>query len=193
MKLSKLLLATGTASLLSGAALAQGTSSYYLEAGVGQARASVDCAGTTVCDRSDTSLRLIAGYTLSPQWALELSFARLGRIRATAEVPEVGTVQASARLRSVGIGVAGTLPLNDSVALVGRLGIASNKTSVSGSSGGTSVSDSETRTAPYVGAGLDYALSKTVSLGLSADRTEARYQGEKTSVTSFGAGVKLRF
>ncbi len=165
----------------------------YVELGVGRSHASVDCAGTTSCDRDGTAVRAIVGYEFAPQWAVEASVADLGRVRAAGNVPGVGNVQAKVSLRSVGLGVAGTLPLSDSWSFVGRLGVASNRTSISGTALGQSASDSQRKTAATAGLALHYALSKTASVGLTLDRTEAEYDGEKAAVVAFGVGARWRF
>ncbi len=167
--------------------------SLSIDVAVGQSKVDIDCAGTTRCDDSDTLARAILGYEFAPNWTAELTLAQLGKFSVAANVPPVGNVQVTGKVRSVGLGVAGVLPLNDSFAFTGRLGVASNKTSFSGSAAGISATDSETHTAPYAGIGLSYALSKTVSASLNLDRTQVEYQGDKASVTSVGLGVKWRF
>lgn len=165
----------------------------YAELGLGASKADVDCSGTTQCDRTGTFVRAIVGYEFAPNWAAEVSFADLGRVKASANVPLVGNVQTSAKLRSIGFGVAGTVPLSDTIGLTGRLGLASNKTSISGSAAGRSASDSETNTAPYAGVALSYAMSKQVSLSLTLDRTQAEYGDDRMAVVAAGAGVRVRF
>jgi OmpA-OmpF porin, OOP family len=165
----------------------------YLDMSVGRSKANVDCAGTTSCEDTGTLARAAFGYTFAPNWAAELTLAQLGKLKAAGNVPGVGNVQATATLRSIGLGVAGTLPLNDAFALTARLGVASNKTSLSGSAAGVNASDSDTHTAPYAGIGLNYALTSAISATLSASRTQVRYDGEKASVTSAGLGLQWRF
>ena len=165
----------------------------YVEVGAGRSRASVDCTGTSACDRSGSFVRGILGYEFMPNWALEVSLADLGRVNASGSLAGGGTVQTSAKLRSAGIGVAGSLPLSDSFALIGRLGVASNKTSVRGTAMGASVNDSERHTAAYVGMALNYALSQTSSVGLTVDRTQAEFDGSKSTVVAVGVGARFRF
>jgi OOP family OmpA-OmpF porin len=191
MKTKPLLFAVTLAQAVSSSpAFAQG---LYAEIGAGRSHARADCAGTSQCDRNGAFVRGILGYEFTPNWALEVTLADLGRIQATATVPGVGSVQASARMRSFGIGAAGTWPLSEAFSMTGRLGIASNKTSVGGSAVGVSVSDSERKTVPYAGIALNCALSKTTSVGLSVDRTEAGYAGEKLAVLALGLGARFRF
>jgi OmpA-OmpF porin, OOP family len=165
----------------------------YVELDAGRSRVHADCAGTTSCDRDGTFVRAALGYQLTPHWAVEIALADLGRIEAAAEVPVVGTVQTSARLRSAGLGVAATLPLSDTFSLTGRVGVASNKVTVSGSGAGASLRDSERHTTAMAGVALHYAWSKTTSLGLGVHRTEAEYGGTKNAVVAAGVGVRVGF
>ncbi len=182
--------ATLFAALSSTPAFAQG---FYAELGAGRSRADANCAGTTTCDRDGSFVRGILGYAITANWAAELSLANLGRIEASGDVPGFGTVQTSAKLRSAGLGVAATLPFSDSWALTARFGVASNKTSVSASALGESVSDSERNTTAYAGLALGYALSNSTSVVVNVDRTQAEFAGEKLPVVAFGIGARLRF
>ena len=178
----------------SGGASAQTTTSpWYGELGLGQSKASVDCAGTISCDDKGVFFRAIIGYEFTPDVSLELSAARLGRIKAAALVPPFGRVDINASLRSIGLGVAGQLPLNDQWSLTGRLGVASNKTSVSGNVGGSTGGDSETSTQPYLGLAVNYAIDKRTQLSATVDRNRIEYSGEKSSVTTLGVAARWRF
>jgi OmpA-OmpF porin, OOP family len=185
----QVILAAATA-LLAIPALAQNA---YFELGAGRSDASVDCTGTTSCDDSDSFVRAIAGYQFAPNWALEFSLAQLGRIKATAFVPGIGTVEASARLRSVGLGVAGSWPLADALSFTARLGVASNRTTISGSAGGLGGSDGENNAAPYAGLALGYAFTPAWTASLTLDRTQAEYQGDKATVSTAGVALRYRF
>lgn len=187
---SKHLVLAAAAALLAVPALAQND---YVEIGAGRSDARVDCAGTISCDNTDTYLRAIAGYSFTPTWAMELSLAHLGRIKAAANVPGLGRVDASARLLSLGFGVAASWPVSDAVSFTARLGIASNRTSVSGSAAGQGTSDSENNAAPYAGLALGYAFSPTWTASLTLDRTQAEFQGEKSGVVTAGLALRWRY
>jgi OmpA-OmpF porin, OOP family len=185
----QVLLAAATA-LLALPALAQNA---YFELGAGRSDASVDCTGTSSCDDSDSFVRATAGYQFAPNWAVEFSVAQLGRIKAAAFVPGIGTVEATARLRSVGLGVAGSWPLADTLSLTTRLGVASNRTTLSGSASGRTGSDGDTNAAPYVGLALGYAFTPAWTASLTLDRTQAEYQGDKATVSTAGLALRYRF
>lgn len=192
MKASRTTRAAAAAALLLAGAQAQAQNSY-LELGAGRSKVDVDCAGTTRCEDSATAARLTAGYAFTPNWAAELVLADLGRIEAAGNVAGVGNVEARARLRSVGVGIAGSWPLADALSFTARLGIASNRTRISGTALGQSASDSESNSAAYGGLALNYAFAPAWSTSLTLDRTQAEYQGEKTDVTSVGLALRFRF
>lgn len=165
----------------------------YLEVGAGVSRANADCAGTTRCDTSSAHARLVGGWAFNESFAAEVGVAQLGKLSASANVPLVGRVDAEARLRSATAGLATRLPLTDTLALTARLGVASNQTRVTGTAAGQRSSDSQRHTAPYAGVGLSYAFSKTLSVGLHAESTRARYDGEDVTVSLGGANLRVAF
>ncbi len=182
-----------SAGFIAALAAAPALAAPYLELGVGASRANADCAGTTSCDTSSAHARLVGGWSFGDTFAAEIGVAQLGKLSASANVPLVGRVDAEARLRSATVGLAARLPLTDTLSLTARLGAASNQTRVSGTAAGQRTSDSQRHTAPYGGVGLSYALSKTLSLGLHAESTRARYDGEDVTVTMGGANLRVAF
>lgn len=189
-----LIIALGACLALSAAAHANTPDPFYLELGAGASRTAVDCAGTTRCDNTGSVLRATAGYSFAPNWAAELSLARLGSLEAAGSVPGVGNVVAQARLRSAGLAVAGTLPLSDAWSMTARLGAARVRTTIDGTvSGLASASQSESTTAPTFGVALNFALARSTALTLAVDSTRAEYDGEKATVTTATVGLKLNF
>lgn len=190
MKKQHLVLALASAAtLLAGPAGAR----PYVELATGASDIRLDCSGTAACDTSAAFGRLTAGYAFTPQWAVELSAGQFGKTTASLDVPGVGRVDASGTVRGIGLGVAGRQALTDSLALTGRLGVASNQTEIRGTAAGGSVSESQRNTAPYAGIGLQYSLSQQLVLGLVLDRTDAEFDGEKAAVTMLGLGLRLQF
>jgi OmpA-OmpF porin, OOP family len=181
------------AGLVAALAAAPALAAPYLEIGAGMSRANADCAGTIACDTSSAHGRLVAGWAFGDTLAAEIGVAQLGKLSASATVPPVGRVDAEARLRSATLGAAARLPLTDALALTARLGVASNQTRVSGTAAGQRSSESQRHTAPYAGVGLSYTLSKTLSVGLHAESTRARYDGEDVTVNMAGANLRVAF
>lgn len=72
-----------------------------------------------------------------------------------------------------------------------RAGLGYMKTSISGTvSGVGSASMSEWNVAPYVGVGVNYALTKTTKLELGGDFTKGEFEGEKANLRAVTLGVR---
>lgn len=170
------------------------TPSAYVSLSAGPSRASVDCQGTTACDRSSAAAKLLFGYRMIPNFAVEISYAYLGKVTATADVD--GTpVDASIKGQSLGIGVAGLLPFGaaNEWTAIARAGIASNRTRVGVSGAGASASDSQTHAEPYFGLGLNYAFTPNFDAGLAWDNTKLKYADTTTRVNAFSAAATFKF
>ncbi len=106
----------------------------YVGAGVGAAKT----------DSNETSWKLFGGYQLSPTWGVELGYTNLGRFRG-------------ADVEAWSLAGTGTVRLNESWALIGKLGAASNHARFTG--GGT-------RTELLVGVGMSYNFTRNTALRL---------------------------
>lgn len=179
--------AAAAAMLCAGPAMAQG----YLAAGVGWTQIDIDgCSGR--CDDSDTGYKLVGGYGLSGALAAELSYFDYG------QASERGTINGNpyrARVDATGwgLGLAYRVDLSPTWDATLRLGIARNRAKLSGSFGGLSGRDSETRTRPYFGLGVAYKLSPTMAVGLDMDLTSFKYEGESENARLIGASMRIGF
>lgn len=170
------------------------TPSAYLSVSAGPSRASVDCTGTTTCDRTSTAAKVLLGYRFVPNVAVEASYAYLGKIRATTDV-DGDLFDASIKGQSLGIGVAGLLPFGAAQEWTGiaRIGIASNRAKVNASGAGLSASDSESHAEPYFGLGLNYAFTPSFDAGIAWDNTRIKYSGESARINAFSLVASFRF
>jgi hypothetical protein len=193
-RLLSALLAAAAFGFCASAAAQATTSSAYISLSGGPSKTSADCTGTTACDNSSTSGRVIVGYRVLPTLAIEASYAYLGKITATVPIDE-DSVDASIKGRSIGIGVAALVPFGASKQWTGiaRVGVASVRTTVSVSSSSVSGSDSDTKTEPYVGLGLNYALTPMFDVGLAWDNTRINYSGSKATVNSYSVVGSIKF
>lgn len=179
------LVIAAAASMLSFNALAQG----YVSAAVGPSDADIDCTGAATCDKTSTAVKLVGGYRFGSNFSGELGYMDLGKATASGSGISV-EMKASALM----LGVAYQAQLSPTWGANFRLGVASVKTRISGTvSGLGSASDSETNTVPYVGVGVNYAVSKNVKLEFGADFTRAEYDGEKSDVRAVTFGVRYDF
>lgn len=118
-------------------ALAQGVDPGYFYGGasIGQSRARIDEARiaaslqnlgltTTAITRenSDTGYKAFLGYQMTPWWALEASYFRLGRFSFQSTTAPAGTLNGNIRLDGLALDLVGTLPLSEQFALIGRVG-----------------------------------------------------------------------
>jgi OOP family OmpA-OmpF porin len=177
------------------AALSAGASaqSAYGVISVGSSRLSVDCSGTSNCDKTDSAYKLLAGYKYSPNFAAEAGLFGFGKARASD-----GTVSAQIKNEAFGAGVAFHQDLTPDWNFVARVGLASVRTRISGTvSGLGSVSDSDNNVAPYAGLGVGYKLSKTVSLDGAVDFSRSKYNkngvDESGSLSAISIGLTFGF
>ena len=180
--------------VFSAGACAQATSNAYISISGGPSRINADCTGTTACDNSSTAGKILFGYRVVPNLAIEASYAYLGKITAT--VPFDGdTIDASIKGRSIGIGIAGLVPFGAAKEWTGiaRVGIASTRTTVNVSGSGATGSDSDTKTQPYVGLGLNYAFTPMFEVGVAWDNTKIDYSGSKATVNSYNVVGTVKF
>ena len=140
--MKKLLIAAAVASaLLAGQASAQMMSSpkmsspqFYMGAGVGSVKN----------DNREDSWKLYAGYQFDRTWGVEVAYNDLGQYRG-------------ADIESWSLAGTGTIPLNESWALLAKLGVTSNRADFAG--GGN-------HTAALAGLGIGYSFTKNVGMRL---------------------------
>jgi len=188
--MKKILIALATVgALASGNAMAQA----YVGANVGATRYSVDCAGTTTCDKSDTGFKVYGGWKFMPNLAAELNYFDFGT--STATVPLFGTlVNGEVQGRGVGVGLAFMSDFAQQWGAVARLGIASINTDVSASAPGLgSGSADEDNATFYGGIGISYAFDKALRLHGDLDFSRVEFGGEKSNVRMLSIGVSYSF
>jgi len=79
--MKKILIAVtvAAAALVSTSAMAQA----YVSADVGIGHASVDCSGTTSCDKNGTSFKVTGGYKLGYGFAAEFGYIDFGKAKTS--------------------------------------------------------------------------------------------------------------
>jgi OmpA-OmpF porin, OOP family len=185
-----------TPSLLTAALFAFATAASAQSYGVlsiGTAKLSVDCAGTSTCDKTDTAFKIIGGYKFNPNLAVELGYFDFGKAKATASgiKGEIGNT-------AVGVGLAFHQDLAADWNFVARLGGAQMKTKIRGTlTGVASNSDSDNNIVAYGGLGVGYKMTKTVTLGAAWDFSKSKYnkQGldESGNLNAYGLNLTVDF
>lgn len=186
----------GIAVLLIGASAAH-AQDWYALAGAGQTKADIQNSAISpsfvgTIDNTDTGWKVGVGYQLHPNVAVELNYVDLGEAKAQGNVGAqslTGTVEAKA----VGLTVVGSLPLNPSLSLIGRLGMARWDNDTKATVGASSISDSDSGTDPTYGVGVQFSFSKTLGLRAEWERFTDIDEEGPSDVDLLSASLVFRF
>ncbi len=148
----------------------------YVGGSVGASRHSDDFGGAFT-DRSDTGLKLYGGYAINPNFSVEAGVARLGKVTSAAGEVKGGGLFVDA---------VGVLPLANNFSLLGRLGVFNGMldSTLAGDDRGTSVK---------VGAGVQYAIDKNISVRGEWERYRFDALGVKPNADLYSVGLNYRF
>jgi len=161
--------------------------SWYLGAGIGKSRASIDQqqiatqlqnAGFVVNnvsrDRRDQSYKLFAGYQVLPYLAVEGGYFDLGEFNFQADTVPMSLYRGETSIKGINLALVGTLPLTDQLSALARLGLTYNDSDTRFSSNGlvgvNGFSSSIHYTSHQFGIGLMYQLNEALALRLEAER-----------------------
>ncbi|HNC53164.1 MAG TPA: outer membrane beta-barrel protein [Accumulibacter sp.] len=198
----------------SGVAAAQ-QSGFYVGAGVGQGKVSIDngasdalvnAGATNVSsskDNTDTSYKIFAGYQINKNFEVEGGYANFGKYKASASGTIAGgPISASGDVKSYAIflDAVGIAPVTEAFSVFGKAGVAFTDTEANASASGAGVaasaSDSARKWVPKLGVGAQFYVSRNVAL-----RAEYEYYfkvGDQNStgqsdVQVLTAGVTIGF
>jgi outer membrane protein W len=185
MKKIAIAVAAATCSFISAGAMAQ----VYVSAAVGQSHVNADCSGVASCDNNDTAYRVTGGYTFGNGLSAELGYISFGKAKASNP-----GVSAELKADAVTLGVAYRAAISPNWGLGARLGVASMKTTISGTVAAFgSGSDSQTKAQAYVGFGANYAVTSKFSIEANADFSRAQFDDEKGNVRALTIGARYAF
>lgn len=182
--MKKSLLALAALLLASSSAMAQ----LYVGAAGGFTNQDVSCSGWSSCDKSDTGIKLYAGYKFTPIVAGEVSYTDFGKVSLGAP-----GFSGSYKGRALGVGAAFSLPLAPKLTGIGRLGLASTDADYDANTSVFSSSSSDSSIQPYFGLAVGYALTPQFSLTGSFDYTNFDYPRGSGGATLFAIGVSYAF
>lgn len=178
---------------LSGAAAAQTSpgTGPYVGANINlYSKYSLDCDAGVNCDKTPRlGGKVYGGYDFGT-YAIEAFAFNAGGAKGSLRD---GAISLPGKLRQDGLGVVGVLPFTTGdLTFKGKLGVAYVRGRASYAAGGSS---SDKAFAPVVGAGISYALSKTLSLNADWDQTRAEYglHSPRTTVNMFSLGLSTKF
>jgi OOP family OmpA-OmpF porin len=183
-------LAAITTACLHGAA--SGAADLYAGAAIGRSDYRIDTTGAASADTKDTAGKVFFGATITPHLGVEAALFDFGRTSGSVVVPDVGTVNASARVR--GIGVSGVLsaPVGP-VSLFAKAGI-TNMRARAEARVDTGLAGSESSWQPTLGVGVSYPIASQLAVRGEWERVRTRFPGgEEDNVDLLSVGVSYRF
>lgn len=156
----------------------------YVVASLGSSKLDVNCAATATCDTRGTGLKLLGGYKLTPNFAIEGGYLDFGKAKGA-------DADGEATLKAAGFGVGGAFHygLTPDWNVVARLGVVSMTAEIS--QGPVSVKDSGTQA--YGGLGIGYKIAPKVSLDASYDFSKADFFEAKFNTNMLGIGLTVAF
>jgi len=132
----------------------------YFGIGLGQSMVKDACSGFTTCDDKDTGIKLFGGYQFNPNGAVEIGYVDLGKLKAT----DSGGLMLESKAHGFDLDFVGTLPLDDQIAVLARVGLFFWKVDLSGAAAAGSANRSGSGNDLTYGLGVKYDVSKKVSV-----------------------------
>ena len=162
-------------------------SAWYIGAGVGQSRATIDeprlraslaANGETVTgfskDQRDTGYKLFVGRQLNQYFAVEAGYFDLGKFDFKSSTSGNGVLNGEAGFRGVNLDLLGQLPLSQRLSLLGRVGMHYTKTNTEFNGnrllGSTNTHASERKLNAKLGLGLEYKFSEALAVRGEVER-----------------------
>ena len=174
-------------------AQAQGGTGWYLGGSLGQSEVEIEgCGGGVSCDEKDTAWRILGGYQINRNFAVELAFHQFGD--ASASGPGGRIDFESNAFELVGLGA---LPIGSQFSVYGKAGLYRGETKVTGSTVLTGPLDiKETNTDLTYGIGAQYDINR--QLGVRAEWQRYTNMGDdatigESDVDVMSVGLVVRF
>lgn len=176
---------------LSGAAAAQTSAGPYVGGNINlYSKYSLNCDAGVTCDKTaKLGGKVYGGYDFG-QYGVEAFAFSVGGAQGSLKN---GATSVAGKVREDGVGVYGVLPItNGDFTFKGKLGLAYTRGRASYAAGG---SNSDKIFTSAIGAGVGYALTKTLSLNADWDQVGARYTEDspRVRVNMFSVGLSHKF
>jgi OmpA-OmpF porin, OOP family len=175
-------------------AQARGAAGWYIGGGIGQSKAKDGCTGVggpgVSCDDKDTALKFFGGYQVNRNFAAELGYSDLGKVKASGPGGSVDIKSNAWDLTAIG-----AFPLANQFSIFGRLGFYRSETKLSGLASGKK----DTTDLTY-GLGVQYDFARDFGVrgewqryrGIKA-RNDATGAEGKSDVDVLGVSLIYRF
>jgi OOP family OmpA-OmpF porin len=136
MKKLHLICLASLATLGSTLTFAQNTEHFYGGIGLGQSQSKINndrinntligTGATTTSlthDNEDASYKVFGGYQINPNFAVEAGYFSLGEFGFKSTTNPTGTLDGRFKIEGLNADLVGTMPVNDQLSLIGRLGV----------------------------------------------------------------------
>lgn len=161
--------------LAAAAAHAEGLS---IGGSLGSSHYKGDDVGGISTDRSDTGGKIYGGYSITPNFGVELGYAQLGKFSSPAgELKAKGTY----------LDAVGTMPLGNDFSLLGRVGV------FGGRAENSFTGSTDTGTNLKVGAGVQYDFAKNLGVRGEWERYRFETSGTKANTDMYSIGLNYKF
>lgn len=156
----------------------------YVGGAVGRSDYDFGCRAGFPCDTKATGLKLFTGGKFSEFAGIEASYVFLGN---------ADRAGGHTRGQGINLSLVGTVPLGQSIGLNGKVGAIYGWTKTDGTGGpGFATGDDDGLGLSY-GAGLTFAVSRTVDLRLDWDRYRMKFATGRDDVDFATVGVQFKF
>ena len=165
----------------------------YVGGTIGQSKWNDDCKLTTKCDTTSSAYKLLGGYNLDKNFALEASYFSLGKLKATANV---GGANANISVEGTGFEFAGIAKTDFTEEFGGfaKLGVARVKADANSVvTGFGKYSQDTTSTQPVLGLGLTYKITKELALRGEFEMRRMKLGTDKENVRNLSVGMQYAF
>jgi OOP family OmpA-OmpF porin len=171
------------------AAAQQSDMGLYIGGAYGMSSFDIDTTGITnpSVDDSDSGFKIFGGYQFSRNWGVEVGYVDFGKAGISGSmlgIPFTGDLGVTA----LTVAGTGTMPMNESFSLLGKVGMWNWDAKASVAALGTAGSASDSGTDLFFGVGLRYNLSKNLGLQLEVEQ----YSGDD-SITYTSLGLRYKF
>ncbi len=140
-------------------------------------------------DDSKTLFGISYGTAINPNLDVEVAYLRHGKLKAT-DLITGDTV--SFETQSLSLAAVGKLPIAEGFNAFGKLGAALHYSDGALTSGGVTLSDSETKVSPLLGIGLSYQFTKEIS-GVVEYQYFDKVVDDGPKLSSWSVGARYHF
>jgi OOP family OmpA-OmpF porin len=171
------------------AAAQQSDMGLYIGGAYGMSSFDIDTAGITnpSVDDSDSGFKIFGGYQFSRNWGVEVGYVDFGKAGISGSILGI-PFTSDLGVTALTVAGTGTMPMNESFSLLGKVGMWNWDAKASVAALGTAGSASDSGTDLFFGVGLRYNLSKNLGLQLEVEQ----YSGDD-SITYTSLGLRYKF